>query len=120
VDSRQGDSTRRGLWTSYKIQSYILECYEGTETSATCLRPTRLFMWADTEGEVWIGNSVAFAEHLAERFFFAPKKYDYVSVNSILIDAGERVERYKQREQTGERTNQEPAAPTKRRVHTDA
>jgi hypothetical protein len=105
---------RRGIWTSYRVQSYIIEHYEGVALDGP--KPVRQFMWADRDGEVWIGNSAAFAEHLAERFYFPPKKYDYVSVNSVLIECGERIEEYKNREFTGQRKNQNPYEPQKERV----
>jgi hypothetical protein len=103
---------RRGIWTSYKVQSYIIEHYEGITEDGP--KPQRQFMWADSEGEVWIGNSAAFAEHLAERFRFESRKYDYVSVNSVLLDCGERIEEYQRRAQTGYRTGQEPVTAIKK------
>lgn len=106
-------------WTRWEVQAYILECYEGVEVvegPSGVPKPARTFMWADETGEVWIGNSAAFAEHLAQRFKYDPLPYDYVSINSLLIKAGERLLDKQARTPTVSPKRQGPLVPKKERA----
>lgn len=104
---------KRNPWASWDVQSYVLEAYAGVEEVKG--RPTRRFLWADADGEVWIGNSAALAVHVAERFGFTPGRWDFVVVNRIVLDAGERVQEEHTRTARGVRGPQ-AQEPDQRRV----
>lgn len=101
-------------WTRPEVIDYVLDSYGGTEEAANG-RMRRMFLWADEDGEVWIGNSAAFAEHCSELFHFPLLPYDYVSINRILIDVGERI-REKSSREPGDGKAQLPLAADKRRA----
>lgn len=105
---------------SWEVVAYVIDSYAGvemTETGHGIRQPVRHFLWADEEDEVWIGNSAAFALHLTERFeHFKPARYDYVTINRILIDAGERVHEEVRRTATGGSVGQPPLQPKKARA----
>ena len=109
----------RPSWKDWTIVSYVLDHYEGVEWvegPTGVPRPVRRFMWADDTGEVWIGNVAAFAEHMAERFGYDLLPYDYVNMNTILIDVGERIHEPTTRQATGEKAGQQPLQPKKERA----
>lgn len=107
--------SRSNLWTSWDVQQYIIDSYAGVEMINN--RPTRQFIWADAEENVWIGNAAAFAAHLAERFGFEPRKYDYVNLHKLLIDLGERVfDEHTREPGARDRGVQHPQQPDARRV----
>lgn len=112
LDAEEKEVMRMNLWTNWDVQSYIIESYAGVEQVDG--KPVRRFLWADGEGEVWIGNSAAFAEHLAEKFQYRARPYDYVNINRILIDAGERLIDRMGRTPTGAGAGQAPLAPDRR------
>jgi hypothetical protein len=112
-------SDRVSPWRDWNVVSYVLDCYEGVELverASGVRQRVRQFMWAEADGEVWIGNSAAFAEHVARRFRYEHKTYDYVAINSILIDAGERILDRVERTATGARADQPPLQPQKERA----
>lgn len=106
---------KQNPWAQEKVIDYVIDSYGGVEESPSG-RPRRMFIWADDDGEVWIGNTAAFAEHCAEVFGFQLLKYDYVMINRIMIEVGERLRDYQKRE-PAEGPPQAPLSPDKRRAH---
>ena len=78
-------------YSSWEVQAYVLECYAGVEEMPDRVVPLRQFIWEEADGSIWIGNSTAFAEHVARRFSFPALPYDFWHVNNILLQAGERI-----------------------------
>ena len=112
-EGRSVKKRKENPWAQEEVVDYVLDSYAGVEENDKG-RLKRLFLYADDEGEVWIGNSAAFAEHCAEIFGFELLTYDYVSLNRILIEVGERVMEEKKRQATGESAGQLPMAPERR------
>jgi len=54
-----------------EILSYLVDCYQGTVT--TKVGPKRQFIWEVENGDVVIGNTRAFADHLFTRFGLTDK-----------------------------------------------
>lgn len=101
-------------WAQDDIIDYVLDSYGGAEDNPRGI-PKRVFLWEEKDGEVWIGNTAAFAEHCSELFEFELLPYDYVSVNRILIDVGERL-RAKTTRGEAQGSPQLPLQPDKRRA----
>lgn len=101
-------------WKRDDVIDYVIDSYGGTEPNANG-KPRRMWLWADDDGEVWIGNNVAFAEHCAELFDFELLKYDYVALNRIMLEVGERLMPKQERGEGAGRT-QEPMSPRKHRA----
>ena len=103
---------KRSNWSRPDVLDYILDSYAGTEAGERG-QIRRMFLWEDAHREVWIGNSSAFAEHVAERFGFPLRPYDYVLINKILLDVGERIKDPESR-QPKHGLPQKPMIPLKR------
>jgi hypothetical protein len=102
-------------WSNPRVIDYVLDSYGGTEEGARG-QIRRMFLWEDSSGEVWIGNSAAFAEHCAYRFNFELRPYDYVIINKILIEVGERIKLPEERRE-GNGKPQKPMPPLKRHTN---
>jgi hypothetical protein len=101
-------------WAQSDVVDYILDSYAGTEPNERGAT-RRVFLWADEDGEAWIGNTAAFAEHVAETFKFRLFTYDYANINRILIEVGERIKKKQQRSDAGGKA-QLPMKPDQRRA----
>lgn len=110
--------SRRGtiFWIKPEVVDCIIEGYVGVDRINGKLR--RQFIWEESDGEVWIGNIAAFAEHVCKKFDREHNDYDYVNVNSILLKLGERVREEAPRlnSNTGA-GSQGPLPPDKERYH---
>lgn len=98
------------FWTRPDVTAYVISCYQGTEGSGR--KQHRAFIWEDVKSNtLFIGNTAAFTEHLAERYGVALTKWSFTIVNTILIRAGQRVRDWAKRQPGGGHTGQEPGEP---------
>jgi hypothetical protein len=80
-------------WKRPEVIDYVLDCYAGVERDEREGKtiPFYAFLFQESDGAVYIGNSVSFAEHVASVFGFAPTRSDFERVQEILRAAGERL-----------------------------
>lgn len=97
-----------------QVVDYIIDCYQGTE--GTGRKAKRQFMWERANGDVVIGNTRAFTDHLAEKFKIEANRYTYGQVHKLLSRLGERIKPKETRHKTGEQTGRGPQEPEVRVV----
>lgn len=101
-------------WTEKPpVLSYIIDCYAGVDGKK------RQFIWEEKNGDVVIGNTRAFTDHIAERFSLKLTKTDWSAVHEVLRALGEVVHPYTPRAHVrgGRFKNQEPEIHILHRKH---
>lgn len=97
------------------ILTYLVECYAGVEGKK------RQFIWEDVDGNIVIGNSRAFTDHMAWKFHLKKTSTSWVAVHSVLRELGEVVQEHAPRTHfPGKKfRNQEPEIRILKRKRTD-
>ena len=75
-----------------EVVSYIIDCYAGIEE-----HKKRQFIWEQSNGDVVIGNTRAFTDHLAEKFNLPLTSTSWSSVHAALREMGEVLTEYSPR-----------------------
>lgn len=78
-------------WERPEIVDYIIDCYEGTDGSK------RQFMWEEPNGDIVIGNSRAFTDHLSQKFKLEIANTSWSGTHMALRSLGEKVHPYSPR-----------------------
>lgn len=90
----------------YGVLDYVVECYAGVEGSR------RQFIWEQECGDIVIGNTRAFYDHLATKFDLSKKAHAWMELHVMLHELGEVVRQHQAHRLTGEKIgkfrNQEP------------
>jgi len=66
-----------------EVLDYIINCYAGMEGNK------RQFLWELPSGDVVIGNSRAFTDHISEKFSMKRTATSWASVHEVLRAVGE-------------------------------
>lgn len=66
-----------------EVLAYVINAYAGTEGQK------RQYIWEDLDGNIVIGNSRAFADHLGERFGLKLKPTTWMDLHELLRALGE-------------------------------
>ena len=69
------------------VLDYIVSCYAGVDQENGRVR--RQFIWETNDGDLVIGNSRAFSEHLSQRFGLELKKTAWMCIHELLRALGE-------------------------------
>lgn len=96
-------------WTERPdVLSYIVDCYAGTEKARGTRK--RQFIWEDEDGDIVIGNSRAFTDHVSHRFSIPLTSTSWAAIHNTLHALGEVVHEMKPRSgvRGGRFKNQEP------------
>lgn len=81
-----------------KLLSYLIDCYVGTERSESG-KEKRQFIWDAENGDLVIGNSKAFTDHLRKKFGLHESKGAWVGIHEVLRALGEVVQIHSQKKE---------------------
>lgn len=76
-----------------EVLSYIVSAYAGVD------KGKRQFIWEDADGNVLIGNTRAFTDHLAVRFNLSRTETSWTAIHELMRALGEVARTYTARSQ---------------------